>query len=312
MHRYEPSGFDFKAMKSEVSEAMQHDWKRDKVDDAKKRAIYQSKNYDDFKQRVAGCTLKPIHKDEFNAPPKFNFNRQAPGRTAPEAPLLPGAGAGAGRTAASGPGASAAAAGRSSGSGPKVPRSGTEFEREFRRLAVSEQAALLELLDGPTCAKLFGRELDAELLRQVLLSLEAQQQGGSSTASSRRFLSQLAADCPASTTRAASFFGSEERDIVARLLAREADADGREDVRICAVFGLPPAAVASAAAALAAAAPVETTAEEEALEPRAAEAIAAAEEPAEVSAAALPSGEAPAPVASDAAGAQAASWDGMD
>ena len=29
-----------------------------------------------FRSRVAGCHLKPIHKNEFNAPPKFAFNRR--------------------------------------------------------------------------------------------------------------------------------------------------------------------------------------------------------------------------------------------
>ncbi|CAK0895101.1 unnamed protein product, partial [Prorocentrum cordatum] len=62
--------------KTRASDASEDDWKRDKVDDAKKRAITTSTCYDDFKSRVAGCTLKPIHRNEFNAPPKFAFNRQ--------------------------------------------------------------------------------------------------------------------------------------------------------------------------------------------------------------------------------------------
>ena len=50
-------------------------WLQDTIDDAKKRAITTTASYDEFRSRVAGCMLKPIHKSEFNAPPKFSFNR---------------------------------------------------------------------------------------------------------------------------------------------------------------------------------------------------------------------------------------------
>ncbi|CAK9070283.1 unnamed protein product [Durusdinium trenchii] len=39
---------------------------QDTIDDAKKRAITTTASYDEFKSRVAGCMLKPIHKNEFN------------------------------------------------------------------------------------------------------------------------------------------------------------------------------------------------------------------------------------------------------
>jgi len=63
---------------SEVALASRQDWKHDTVDNAKKRAIQISRDYNEFKALVSGCTLKPIHKDEFNTPPTFKYNYAAP------------------------------------------------------------------------------------------------------------------------------------------------------------------------------------------------------------------------------------------
>lgn len=46
----------FDSVKKQVVGGIYEDWKRDTVDNAKKRAIYNSRNYDDFKSLVAGCT----------------------------------------------------------------------------------------------------------------------------------------------------------------------------------------------------------------------------------------------------------------
>merc|ERR1711935_108507 len=106
-------------MKTEVSQAMQFDYHRDKVDDTKKKAIHDSRNYDDFKARVAGCHLKPIHRKEFNAPPKFASNRQSES-AASTAGIS--SSAGVSQEALSGLRAERGA-----------PKSGREFERELRR-----------------------------------------------------------------------------------------------------------------------------------------------------------------------------------
>ncbi|CAD7951063.1 unnamed protein product [Amoebophrya sp. A120] len=65
---FDPSNFD--QFKNEVTAGVYEDWKRDTVDEAKKRAVYQAPTYHQFEQLVAGCTLKPINKRDFQAPPK--------------------------------------------------------------------------------------------------------------------------------------------------------------------------------------------------------------------------------------------------
>eukprot|EP00418_Pyrodinium_bahamense_P076174 CAMPEP_0179066168 /NCGR_PEP_ID=MMETSP0796-20121207/28839_1 /TAXON_ID=73915 /ORGANISM="Pyrodinium bahamense, Strain pbaha01" /LENGTH=287 /DNA_ID=CAMNT_0020763167 /DNA_START=69 /DNA_END=932 /DNA_ORIENTATION=- len=240
--KYDPSTFSFKHVKGEVSEAMQEDWRHDKVDDAKKRAIYDCKNYDEFKQRVAGCTLKPIHRNEFNAPPKFAFNRQANPSTGSDRALMS-------QGAQEGARAQLAVAEH----GVRTIRSGREFERELRRCsAQQDKVALLHQLGEDDFARLFGRELDAEVLRQLIVALD--ETAGTAHAPpgvARRFLLTLATRCPSSTTTAASFLTAGERTMVARLLARESGPEDTGtccDVRICAALCVPPSMVAAAVA----------------------------------------------------------------
>mmetsp|Transcript_10940 Transcript_10940/g.22948 ORF Transcript_10940/g.22948 Transcript_10940/m.22948 type:complete len:287 (+) Transcript_10940:101-961(+) len=243
---YNPTSFSLDKFKGEVGQAVQEDWKRDKVDDAKKRAIYSSTSYDDFKQRVAGCTLKPIHRNEFNAPPKFVYNRTAEGPIAAGAP-------GSAPSAAAGVAALSASSQRdSSASGPGASscklKNGREFERELRRrLEPLEKVELLETLDEDAFKRLFGRDVDAEVLRQVIEVLEEALPVAPAGAA-RRFLGRLSTLCPTSTASAASFLTAAERGIVARLLARERTADTSQDVQICAALGVQSSAVASAKA----------------------------------------------------------------
>jgi len=249
LRRYNPDDQNlFKSVKGEVTEAMHFDWKRDKVDDAKKRAIYNAKNYDDFKDRVAGCTLKPIHRDEFNAPPKYTFNNQVGDK--PNTPLLPSGGSSKlSSQATSGRGGY----GDASVFVEKVPKNGHEFDRELRRRKTAEdKVRLIEVvLENGLIARLFGRELDGEMLRQVLIALEeVLDRGTVPQGISRRFFVALATDCATSITAACAFFDAEEKATIARLLAREPGADSGDDVRVCAAFGISLSSVAEAAAAL--------------------------------------------------------------
>lgn len=246
LRKYNPDAFDFNDMKGEVSEAIEFDWKRDKVDDAKKRAIVDSKNYDDFKSRVAGCHLKPIHRAEFNAPPKFAFNRQV----GPSAGLdwLSEKKVVSFSTAVSQEALSAIR-----GRGGGAPRNGREFERELRRCKTSEEkVVLVKSLDELSYARLFGRELDAEVLRQLLIAFD--EVSGNSVAppgTSQSFLCSLVRECPSSTAIAASFLIPLERNIIARLLARERRAgvmSQNEIVMVCAALGVHPSSVVAAAA----------------------------------------------------------------
>jgi len=267
LKKYDADAFSFKSMKGEVSEAMQFDWKRDKVDDAKKRAIHDSRSYDEFKDRVATCTLKPIHRNEFNAPAKYTFNNrnalqqgqpvgaQSIAEKPSVAPMSTsqdgGAQASAGRTS-----------GRATGSQgavlpEKVPRNGHEFERELRRRTTSEdKVRLIELVleKSGSVSRLFSRELDGEMLRQVLIAFDdVLDRGAIAPGLARRFFVALSVDCPETITAACSFFDAEERKTLARILARDPATEHGEDVRVCAAFGIPPSSVAAAAAELPAA-----------------------------------------------------------
>lgn len=238
LHRYDPTDFSFKKVKGEVSEAMQFDWKRDKVDDAKKKAIYDSKNYDEFKSRVAGCTLRPIHKDEFNAPPKFVYNRQA--QKASDGP--PGMASDKEVQVVVSAGAAVQRVGRSSGIS-RVPRNGHEFEREFRRRpGAKEKVALLRDCKD-AYGHIFARELDVEVLRKLLEALDEADGADAQQRVARSFLTALVVDCPSSTAGAAAFLTSQEQTIIARLLAREPASNTENDVRICASFGVPTSSV---------------------------------------------------------------------
>jgi len=253
MHKYDPAAFAFTSVKGEVTEAMRFDWKRDKIDDAKKRAIYDAKSYDDFTSRVKGCTLKPIHKNDFNAPPKYAFNRQGASGTSSESALPYSRSAPCGaKTAAVVRAGAAAAAAAAVGSAAFKLKTGRELERELRRRDTAvEKAELLASLDGDVCARLFARELDAEVLRQMLLILEEAGAPGAG----RQLLKDLAFRCPNQTSMASTFLTPQERGVAARLLARDPAGDEDEDVRICAAMSVPPGAVAVAAALAAASRP---------------------------------------------------------
>lgn len=252
MRPYNSKSFKFNSVKDEVSEAIQFDWKRDKVDDAKKRAIYDSKSYDDFTARVKGCTLKPIHKNEFNAPPKFSFNRQR-GGSDDVPPLTRIVGCDLSTTTARSvterrlAERTAAGANTIKQTGSTLPRNSRELDREFRRQSTAQdKVALLEALDGDACARLFAKELDAELLRQMLVALEEAAPRGPA----RRFLRDLAVRCPTQVLMASTFLTVAERGVVPRLLARDPAEHPGEDVRICAALSVPVAAVAAAASSL--------------------------------------------------------------
>lgn len=241
---YNPTKISFDSLKEEVGDAMKYDWKRDKVDDAKKRAIYTATNYDDFRQRVAGCTLKPIRRNEFNAPPKFAFNRQIDGSAPPTGYVPAGAAVPYDPCAGKLLQASTPATGL---------RNGREFEREFRRLKTAEdRVAIIEQLDFDVCQRLFPKDFDAEVLRHCIEALEeVGRSSASSAAVGRTFLSTLAVAIPGPVSVSASFLTNGDRQLMAQMLARDVAADPSEDVRICTTFGVPPSMVHAAAAAVA-------------------------------------------------------------
>ena len=61
----------FNVIKQDILVSHNEDKHLKKVDDAKKSAIHNSRDYDEFKDLVSTCHLKPIQKNEFNAPAKL-------------------------------------------------------------------------------------------------------------------------------------------------------------------------------------------------------------------------------------------------
>merc|ERR1712232_118423 len=228
--------------------------------------IYDAKCYDDFKDRVATCTLKPIHRNEFNAPPKMSYNNRAE-RQAVEKPSVPLFGTNSQRTTAYP--SEKDSTGRGTTLTEKMPRNGHEFERELRRRPTADAKLQLlhQVLDKrELVAKFFGREVDGEMLRQILAALQEVTDRGNSDGIARRFFVTLVTECPVSIGAACSFLDAEERGVIARLLAQDRASDEKEDVLVCAAFGMPPSSVAAAAASLAHEAPREALREESSCE----------------------------------------------
>ena len=62
---------EFTAVRTDILTSHQEDKHLKRVDDAKKSAIVRSRDYEEFKDLVSTCHLKPIQKNEFNAPAKL-------------------------------------------------------------------------------------------------------------------------------------------------------------------------------------------------------------------------------------------------
>eukprot|EP00933_Yihiella_yeosuensis_P070431 TRINITY_DN7853_c0_g1_i1.p1 TRINITY_DN7853_c0_g1~~TRINITY_DN7853_c0_g1_i1.p1 ORF type:complete len:289 (-),score=81.85 TRINITY_DN7853_c0_g1_i1:249-1115(-) len=252
LQKYDGTGFEFQKMKAEVAGGVKEDWKRDKIDDAKKRAITDCKSYDEFKSRVAGCTLKPIHKSEFNAPPKMTFgNRTAESKSSTPHTL-------AGYNAVNEPSAPSAVSSavlqktRTMGSDSTVLKNPRDLDKELRKLKTPEEKARLvaeRLSTEADVQRIFGRELDAEVFRKLLEALVDAGSGAVPPGTGRQFLRSVAERCPSALSAAASFFTNEERRLVATILARD-KADAGEDSRICATLGVTSAMLKEACAEL--------------------------------------------------------------
>eukprot|EP00434_Breviolum_minutum_P006544 symbB.v1.2.005777.t1/scaffold289.1/size287290/22 len=228
LRTYDPQGFKFDRMKEEVADAMKEDWKRDTIDDAKKRAITTTASYDEFRSRVAGCMLKPIHKNEFNAPAKFSFNSNTP------------------YPAATVPTVSGEKTNRSNSKGDI--RSIRELDKELRRRRTAE-AWRDGAMNAEAVQRIFGREMDAEVFQKLLEALEQASKATVPEGTAKEFLTNMATLCPSSTSQATAFYSAEERKLLTRLLARDkAQIEDPEVVRLCASWSITPSSLAAALA----------------------------------------------------------------
>jgi hypothetical protein len=137
----------FNTVKAEVTAAEYDDYHKHLVDETKKKAIYTARTYDDFKDAVKGCTLKPISAREFNAPAKMRYNWHAD---------------------SSGPQKKDAAVRGSLDSKAVVISSGPAFERAFRRTKQGEKLAFLQSVPLENYPELFKVELEPDLFSAVL------------------------------------------------------------------------------------------------------------------------------------------------
>merc|ERR1719198_2331411 len=130
-----PLPSSYQKVKDEVAGGVRQDWKRQLVDDTKKKAIYTARTYDDFKASVAGCELKPITFREFNAPPKHKYNRTVDKH----------------RTGTQ----EAQVTGSLASDAPEAVKTGAQFERAFRRLPAPERLAWLQAVPLERYAQIF-------------------------------------------------------------------------------------------------------------------------------------------------------------
>lgn len=185
---------DFSSLKSEVKEANHQDWKHDTVDNAKKRAVTTSRNYDEFKALVTGCTLKPISRHEFNQPAPFKFNVH--GKSSMSDDWLrkndneENVVISKGLTVI-----------------PKVPKNGAEFDRDFRR--AKDKEAWLKTIPLDRLQTLFQKELDAEMFTKLIAVFHATEDRQFAAEFARR----LQADCSKSVQFSLDFLSEAERTI---------------------------------------------------------------------------------------------------
>ena len=58
---------DKKKLEKELNEALQEDFRYEKTDAMKKRAIHNARSYDEFRHMVACATLKPVNRQEMES-----------------------------------------------------------------------------------------------------------------------------------------------------------------------------------------------------------------------------------------------------
>eukprot|EP00746_Dinoflagellata_sp_MGD_P162977 gnl/MRDRNA2_/MRDRNA2_90771_c0_seq1.p1 gnl/MRDRNA2_/MRDRNA2_90771_c0~~gnl/MRDRNA2_/MRDRNA2_90771_c0_seq1.p1 ORF type:complete len:241 (+),score=60.30 gnl/MRDRNA2_/MRDRNA2_90771_c0_seq1:114-836(+) len=224
---------DFGKMKNEVAEAARGDWKHGMVDDAKKKAIYAAKDYNDFKQRVAGCTLKPITRNEFNAPPKFAFNRSAASNSSSKS----------GGYAAQDTAKSTLSAGKA------LPKNGRLFDKEWRRLTslglplADKVDLLVKIADAGIIPEVFGKELDPELLLKILQLLDNEEAVKDAPEGFPQiFTRKLAESCKESLSNAVAFFGADDKALLVKAMEGKDGTSDESDQELLKSIGVVPAA----------------------------------------------------------------------
>merc|ERR1739848_652574 len=182
----------------EVSAAEKDDYHKHLVDETKKKAIYTARTYDDFKDAVKGCTLKPISAREFNAPPKMRYNWHS-GNSGPK-----------------GKGKDTSVRG-SLDSKVVTVSSGPAFERAFRRAKDDEKLAFLQSVSLEKYPDLFKVELEPDLFSTILEVAARDVVDGEPTEWARDWL--MAVEEIPSASLLAAFLTKEDKERVEALSA---------------------------------------------------------------------------------------------
>lgn len=144
-----------------MAEALDADRKKQEINDAKLRAVAQRVDYDQFCHMVAGAHLKPVKPiDKDGGARDFNYFVM-PAMT----PVVPPTMA----AAATVTGSAATAAGL----GLRVPKSGLDFHKAWRRQCKAQPArvAYLRLIDTQLIPTIFQSEFEPDILDGVVACL---------------------------------------------------------------------------------------------------------------------------------------------
>ena len=158
------------SLQSSMLGALEHDQRKQQVNDAKMRAVKQHVEYDDFEKLVAGAHLKPVKPKSAElasiSKPFDFFVMPAYDATAAAAPSASAAAAAAAAVAAAAPAAAARFA---------PPSTGQEFLRAWRRQCktAADRFEYLRVIEPEELPSLFRAELDAAVFDQIVDAVRA-------------------------------------------------------------------------------------------------------------------------------------------
>ena len=159
------------SLQSSMLGALEHDQRKQQVNDAKMRAVKQHVEYDDFEKLVAGAHLKPVKPKSAElasiSKPFDFFVMPAYDATAAAAPSASAAAAAAAAAVAA---AAPAAAARFA-----PPSTGQEFLRAWRRQCktAADRFEYLRVIEPEELPSLFRAELDAAVFDQIVDAVRA-------------------------------------------------------------------------------------------------------------------------------------------
>lgn len=141
----------------ELANAVEDEWKRQVIDDAKHRAVRQHEDYETFKNMVSVAHLRPLQamntKDHKTAAPAWSFNNAGTIERQAEAGGAP--------------------IGGSQGVPSKPPENAMEFEKTWRRncRTTADRYQYLCMIPDEKVAALFKVEISGTMLGEVMIAL---------------------------------------------------------------------------------------------------------------------------------------------